>query len=353
MTHIRRVHVYAMVGLIMLVVSASGAMLLSHGSRAGAAPDSPTDRDLPLPRVVCFGHVDVEEGVASLYPLVAGRVTAVPARENTDVKAGAELVRLDDELAELRVREAEADYDAAREQRTQADKLLDQHRLKQAQQKSAVEAVTQRLSGSREIMARKRELEKGQHVSAREVRAAEALVKELEAVQKAETNKLEELNLYDPEAAIRRAQSELDAKESRLKQARRGVKECVLTAPSDGMVLRVLVRPGEVLGPQPRQPAVLFCPRGPRIVRAEIEQEYAGRVTLNQVASVQDDTTASMTWRGKVIRISDWYTHRRSVLQEPFQFNDVRTLECIVALDKDQPALRIGQRVRVVVGQGQ
>ena len=263
------------------------------------------------------------------------------------------MVRLDDEIAQLRVREAEADCDAAREQRAQADKLLDQHKLKVQQQKSAMEAVAQRLAGSREIMARKRELEKGQHVSPREVRATEALVKELEAVQKAETSKLEELNLNDPEAAIRRAQSELDAKESRLKQARRGVKECVLTAPADGMVLRILVRPGEVLGPQPRQPAILFCPKGPRIVRAEIEQEYAGRVTLNQIATVQDDTTASMTWRGKVIRISDWYTHRRSVLQEPFQLNDVRTLECIVALDKDQPALRIGQRVRVVVGQGQ
>jgi multidrug resistance efflux pump len=340
-----------MMGLIALIFSAGGAMVLTHGARAGAAPDTP-DRDQPLPRVVCFGHVDVEEGIASLYPSVAGRVTSVPARENTEVKAGAELLRLDDEIAGLRVREAEADYDAAREQRAQADKLLDQHKLKVAQQKSAVEAVGQRLAGAREILARKRELEKGQHVSPRDVRAAEALVKELEAVQKAETTKLEELNLNDPEVAIRRSQSELDAKESRLKQARLGVKECVLTAPADGWVLRVLVRPGELLGPQPRQPAILFCPKGPRIVRAEIEQEYAGKVTLNQVATVQDDTTASMSWRGKVIRISDWYTHRRSVLQEPFQFNDVRTLECIVALDKE-PGLRIGQRVRVVVGQGQ
>jgi multidrug resistance efflux pump len=353
MTHIRRVHVYAMMGLIALVFSAGGAVMLAHGPRAGAAADTLADRDAPLPRVVCFGHVDAEEGIASLYPLVAGRVTAVPVRENTEVKAGAELVRLDDEIAQLRVREAEADCDAAREQRAQADKLQDQHRLKLAQQKAAIEAIGQRLAGGREIMARKRELEKGQHVSPREVRAAEALVKELEAVQRAENNKLEELNLNDPDAAIRRAQAELDAKQSRLEQARRGVKECTLTAPADGLALRVLVRPGEVLGPQPRQPAVLFCPMGPRIVRAEIEQEYAGKVALGQVASVQDDTTASMTWRGKVVRISDWYTHRRSVLQEPFQFNDVRTLECIVALDKDQPNLRIGQRVRVVLGQGQ
>ena len=56
------------------------------------------------------------------------------------------------------------------------------------------------------------------------------------------------------------------------------------------------------------------------------------------------------TWRGKVVRLSDWYTHRRSMLQEPLQFNDVRTLECIVQLDPGQSALRIGQRVRVTLG---
>ena len=37
------------------------------------------------------------------------------------------------------------------------------------------------------------------------------------------------------------------------------------------------------------------------------------------------------------------------MLLEPGQLNDVRTLECIIALEPDQPPLRIGQRVRVVI----
>jgi hypothetical protein len=32
------------------------------------------------------------------------------------------------------------------------------------------------------------------------------------------------------------------------------------------------------------------------------------------------------------------------------QVNDVRTLECLIALDPDQAPLRIGQRVRVLLG---
>jgi hypothetical protein len=58
---------------------------------------------------------------------------------------------------------------------------------------------------------------------------------------------------------------------------------------------------------------------------------------------------AGPSWHGRVIRVSDWYTHRRSILQEPFQLNDVRTLECLIALDRGQQPLRIGQRVRVTI----
>jgi hypothetical protein len=36
-------------------------------------------------------------------------------------------------------------------------------------------------------------------------------------------------------------------------------------------------------------------------------------------------------------------------MPEPLQYNDARTLECIIELDAGQPLLRIGQRVRVML----
>jgi hypothetical protein len=53
-----------------------------------------------------------------------------------------------------------------------------------------------------------------------------------------------------------------------------------------------------------------------------------------------------------VIRISDWYIQRRSTMPEALQYNDARTLECIIELDAGQPELRIGQRVRVTLRPG-
>jgi hypothetical protein len=81
-----------------------------------------------------------------------------------------------------------------------------------------------------------------------------------------------------------------------------------------------------------------------------VEQEFTGRVAVGQPALIQDDTSGAVTWRGKVRRLSDWYSHRRSIWQEPLQLNDVRTLECIIDLDPRQPPLRIGQRLRVLLG---
>ena len=60
-------------------------------------------------------------------------------------------------------------------------------------------------------------------------------------------------------------------------------------------------------------------------------------------------------WKGKVLRVSDWYTQRRSILLEPLQFNDVRTLECLIEITQSPagaPPLRIGQQMRVMVKQG-
>src|SRR5262249_1752389 len=161
-------------------------------------------------------------------------------------------------------------------------KLPEQHRLKVTQQKAAIEAIEHRLEGARSVLERKRELVRIEQLNPREVEAAESQLKELEALERAERGKLHEQELDDPKVGIHRAQADVDAKRSRLEQARRGVEECELKAPADGTVLRVLVSAGEVLGPQPKQPALLFCPNGQRIIRAEIEQEFAGRVAVGQ-----------------------------------------------------------------------
>lgn len=342
--------------LAVLAATAAGANWFFHfragdavGVSEAPAGSSAADEDL---RVMAFGHVDVEYGVRSLYPLQPGRVADVPVHEGDVVKAGAALLKLDDRPARFLVRQARADLEAARAALAQARKSPAQHRSKVAQQQAAIEAARQRRSAAKHVLARKQGLAKIQQLNADEVRAAENLLKEAEAGLRAEEEKLRELQLIDPDVAVTRAAEDVAAKEARLEQAQHALDECTLRAPAAGEVLRVLAGPGDVLGAQPKQPAVLFCPSGPRFIRAEVSQEFADRVKEGQPAVIQDDSRTAQTWRGRVAHVSDWYTQRRSVLQEPLQVNDIRTLECIVRVDPGQPPLRIGQRMRVILGGG-
>jgi multidrug resistance efflux pump len=168
-------------------------------------------------------------------------------------------------------------------------------------------------------------------------------------LQRTEQEKLEELRRQDPKAEERRALAEVELARTRVEQAEALLAECELKAPADGEVLRLLVAVGDVLSAQPRQPAVVFCPDLPRLVRAEVDQEFAADVRAGQPAVIEDDTQPGVKWTGRVLRVSDWYTQRRSTSLDPMQFNDVRTIECLVSLEGG-PRPRIGQHVRVRLG---
>jgi HlyD family secretion protein len=353
--------VMLLVGLAALLTSAAGARWLLLGT----SPFSPWERGDGGERsargaaVVCFGYVDIEHGVTPLYPLVPGRVIGVEVGETQAVKTGTVLIRLDDRLARLRLQEAEADAEAAQAQYLQAEKAPEQHQAQLAQQRAAIKAVQHRLAGARLVLARKRDLEQLQQLNPKEVEATASTVHELEAAEAAEHAKLAELQLLDPTIIVKRAKADVKAKQARLDQARRGVEECVLAAPSDGRVLRILVSPGEVLGPHPQQPAVIFAADGPRWIRAEVTQEFAGLVAVGQTASIEDEYAPSTLtpavegqgrgWRGKVVRLADWYAPSRSTTPDLLHLNETRSLECLIQLDADQPPLRIGRRMRVTI----
>lgn len=342
-----------LLGIVLLTASVAGSWMVLHGHASNGKPAASKSGSLPRGderSAVCIGYVDVETGVTPLYPVRPGRVEKVEVKENETVKAGQKLLSLDRRAAEYQERQAQADLTAAKAQTEQARKGVPRQELRDAQQQAAIDAVRQKLVAAEAMLARREELQNIQQVSSREIEASRAQTEELKAVLRAEEKKLEELRLNDPKLDVIRAEADVQAKEAQWNLAKLAVDECDLKAPGDGIILRVLVSQGEVLGGQPKQPAILFCPEGPRIIRAEVEQEFVRRVAIGQKAEIHDDTISGERWTGQVETLSDWFTHRRSIIIEPLQFNDVRTLECIVQVDEGQEPLRIGQRVRVVIG---
>lgn len=341
-------------GCLLLLGTLVGAGWFWHHNPAGGDTSLAEKSNISAPPAVtvCIGQVDSDVGVVKLHPLVQGRVLDVVA-EGTEVKKGDVLLKLDSRLAEYKLREAQADLAAAKELQAQAKNLPEQHRRKLEQQLAAVDGVKhQRESTYREFKVKEQLF--NEKVLGLDVKIAyEETVKKLDAMVKAEEAKLAELKLFDsqPAADIQRAAADVAAKEARLDQAAFALKECNLEAPADGTVLRVLVNAGEVIGSNPVGPAIQFCPKGRKIIRAEVLQEWAYRVAKGQEVTIEDDTYAGATWQGRVQRVSDWFAEKRNKIFEPFMVNDVRTLECLIEVTSEGRPLRIGQRVRVKIKQ--
>jgi multidrug resistance efflux pump len=342
-------HLISLFGLAALIVCALGALPALVPNLRSENPERDRVDSSPMQRVVCFGYVDVEHGVTPLYPLTPGRVVKIEVHESQTVEAGAVLVRLDDRLAHLHLQEAEADVEAAQAQLAQVEKSPRQHDFHLIQQRAAIQAAKSRLAAGRIALDHKHDLHKAKYLTATELEAAKALVQELEAGESAEIAKLDELQLVDPESNVRRARADLNAKQARLAQARQGLEECNLLAPCAGVILRIQVSPGEVLGLQPQRPAVVFLPDGPRWIRLDVNQEFAGLIAPGQKATIEDSAGAPGIWRGQVDRVSDWYTSRRSLTPDLFHANETPTLECFVQADPNQPNLIIGRRMRVTI----
>jgi multidrug resistance efflux pump len=301
--------------------------------------------------VVCQGRIDGERPIASLDPAGAGKVAAVFVQEGQAVKAKEKLLKLDDEALQLRVDEAreavafaEIDVEAA-----QVEQKV--HPRRKLLQEGAVATAENRAAAARSLYIERKAGREFGSVSAAELIAAESETKQLEHLVEAEKARLEELTATDAALRTRMTEAKKAMAQTSLKQAEKAVRDCLLLAPSDGVILRIQTSVGEAVAPGGPQPAIIFRPDGPLIVRAELEQEFLGRVKPGMKAIIRDDVRSdSPTWTGSVQRIGGWVARKRSILLDPGEVNDVRTVECLIALDGKPEGLLIGQRMRVRIG---
>ncbi|SIO27556.1 Biotin-lipoyl like [Singulisphaera sp. GP187] len=342
-------------GPLWLVVLVTVGIALMAGNLLGRRPApalavAPADSTSATEAVVCFGSVDLEHGVTSLLPLQPGRVAEILVRENQAVPAGTELLRLEDRAARSRLLEAEAALKLSRLQLDQARKGPEQKRDRVAQQQSLVDAAGARLAAARQVLAQRQKVGQIPVIHAIDVAASEVHIRELEALARSETLRLAELKARDVDAEIRHAEYDLAVAEARHEQARLALEECSVRASQPGTVLRILVGPGDVLGAERGQPALLFAADGPQVIRTTVEQEFAPRVQEGKAVLVQDEADPAVSYRGHVAQVALWYSQRRPVLHDPSQMSDVRTLECVIVLEPGPPRLRLGQAVRVTIG---
>jgi multidrug efflux pump subunit AcrA (membrane-fusion protein) len=316
---------YVLLGIALLVAMFIGGSLLFSGSAANDKKKHDAEANTPPDKVVCWGYFDGEKGVAGLDPKQFGDVIDV-VPENTKVTKGTVLLQIDDTITKLKVK-------AAQLQLAEAKHLTELYKQQAIEFKSSFDAI---LNEANKDLDRIRK-----NGSPAQVKEAEDL---LDAKKKTAAAKLEQIKLQDAPLKIAQA-------ENQLKEAEAMLKYFQVVAPDDGTVLRVNVRKGETLAPTPMRHAVEFLPKAPIIVKAEVLQEWGRYIDKDQAVTIEDDTYKGPKWEGTVKSVSEWYAPTRSPVIEPFRYNDVRTLECIIELKdtKDATVARIGQRVRAKI----
>lgn len=332
-------------GLLLLAGSLGGAW--AYQQQNPPPPPSAKEPEPAPPLVMAIGYVDGEFGVAKLFPLASGRVTSTAA-EGAPVAKGDAVLVLDDQLAQMKLKEAEADLANAAAQLEQAKKLEPQHAEKIKQQISAIAgADLKKKAMKNELDAKEKSASEFVKLNTQLLDAMRQTVAALDKVIEVEQSKLAELKLVDAKLEVKRADANVAAKTVQRDQAQYALDQMKVLAPSDGTVLRVHVNPGEILGPGAQRPAIEFLPKGSLIVRAEILQEWAPRVKLDQEVEIVDDTYQGPSWKGKVYFTAPWFTQKRNLIIEPFMYNDVRYMECLVRVAESPSPPRVGQRVRV------
>ena len=299
-------------GLCVLVVSMAGAAWMLRGNSSSAfGAESASAAGFELREVHCQGYVDVEGGVVYPYPLRPGRVQEIRVHEGDVVHAGDVLFGLDPTLAQAQVHDAGSGVQVAESRLVLARNALPLHKIQLAAQTRARDAMQYKLETAKMAAARKQELAKEGHLNPKEAEIADVQIKECQAGVDAEQKKLEAMQGEMPEELIRQAEQNLKHSQALLTEARYALDECQIKAPSDGSILRLALQKGELLGPDPKIPPVIFCPAGPRIIRAEVEQEWASRVAVGQNAVIRDDcTNDGPEWKGKFQRVADWMAYR-------------------------------------------
>ena len=359
------------VGVLLVVGSLLGARLLAPGAGGGSAAD-------PAPPVpagsgpIVLGYVDsdprpVETGGSPV--LSSGEVAEVWVKAGDEVKAGDRLYRFDTRFleaevkgAEEKVKVAQANVVGARAAEDQFPQLIAAQKLKldaaEEKVRATAEAVRVYEDNLRRTLNSTQNKDDAQRLFETDPKRFELRVPMLTAPleRDAEGVALKRLQAADATAARKAAEALVEEARAALAKAKTAVELCTVRARVGGTVERVNVGPGDVVGVASRVPPTVLIPSGVRVVRAEVEAEFAHRVgpdKLGKEVVVHDHSDPRLTYKGRVKHIGTAFLPKRGA-QGGLVPNETLVLEAVVEVHDPappgKPPLRVGQRVKVNFG---
>lgn len=368
------------VGLLAFSLLGANKLLDPEGKGQTAARPAPAGPVLDG-GVIVLGTVDSDPQPVRVGPPGVGmQLTAVKVfvADGDAVKEGDPLVQFDDSIFRAKLAQAQAELAAAVEDKAKAEVAKRVHAITVVRQQDAIKQAADELrtaedalrvgranfetalNAERVFSENNRPLTEAEKQERRdknlELLQAAARVSGLKARLEDERKKLEALQLNPVDADIKRAEAQTAASQGKIQEAQAAVEMCRVKALRAGVVEHVFAAPGMTFGPSTRDPLLWLIPTGRRVVRAEVEAEFAYKVAdkTDKAVTVYDHNNFALTYPGVVKRVGTAFLPKRTI-SDAIVVNQSRVLECLIEVTdpapSDKPPLRVGQPVRVIFSQ--
>ena len=362
-------------GVVLLAATLLGARLLDQ-TDASPKPGAPAR---PAPAVgggvTVLGSVMSDPPESPVGPPALAALLTVEKLlvvEGQTVGVGDPLVKFDDAQVREKLPQARAGLAAAREDLVKAEAQKAGFPLQLQGQELAVRTLRANLKeGEEEYRIGREQFERvldlrlpgtgqvrtpAEKVADRaenlDLRKANEALNTLRAKIDGEELKLQGLKLTPIDADVRAAAAKIAQFTATVAEAQNALDACTLKARVAGVVERIYATPGQTFGPASRAPVLWIVPAGKRIVRAEVESEFAPRVADKEgtKVSITDSNNFAVTYEGTVRRVGTAFLAKRSQ-QDALALAPTYVLECVIDVTDPappgKPPLRVGQPVRV------
>ena len=301
-----------------IIMSCGGSKDKKENS--GTASKSVNSALVEVSEVVGVGKVEPEKEIISLAASTGGIVKDIYRNDGDSIKKDEPLVRLDDELELIRVSQLRSQYNTQKSQEDIDELNLRESESKLANKKRLLESVRILASKGAETKQTLDDLET-------EVTTLSLTVEKNRASLKLSASRLKELA-----EQVRYAEAEASKK--------------ILRSPYEGLILEMLIERGSSVMQFEKYAEV--APSGPITVRTEVDELFAGRLSLGLNAEIRFVGSDSVVAIGKVIFLSPYLKKKSLFSQKANEQEDRLVREVRIKLEGEN-GLILNSKVESVI----
>jgi len=294
-------------GIAALVAAALAAYWLTASSVD--VETTPVQKREVVEVYVATGRIEAPR-TSKLGVDVAGTVEAVLVEEKDEVEKGAPLIRLRPRDAQLAVERAKARVATLRSELEEIRRGPTDAEIRTAE--SEVRQFAAQLALAERQHEDMKRLFEQEIVSEWEFEQSRTAVEEARARLETAQARLERLRERPLPEQVEAAQSRLKEARVDLESARDDLAETTLTAPFDGLVLAIETNEGERVTPQ--QPLIRIADMSSVEVYAEVDEDYFGRLSPGQPATLIFPSMPDETYSATVHRVGPEIVPDRGVI---------------------------------------